>query len=189
MSGAEHPSLLVLDGSLGEPLVARVDLDGSAGRRIRVAAPSDREKGPLPSIDALFSGADERRRIVAVVAGRGPGSYTGVRSVASAALGASRGLGVPLLSVSSPAALYRALGTEVRLPIGAREALLVDAAGVRVVSNGARSAVPTLGECGSAFAAAICDLAWDDVERLMAGEVPPSEPFEIDYPAAPRGVA
>ncbi|MDR3307884.1 MAG: tRNA (adenosine(37)-N6)-threonylcarbamoyltransferase complex transferase subunit TsaD [Coriobacteriales bacterium] len=56
----------------------------------------------MPSVDALFSRNNlDRQRVDAVVCGRGPGSFTGVRIGVATAKGVARGLGVPLYGVST----------------------------------------------------------------------------------------
>lgn len=56
----------------------------------------------VPEIDALCKEAGvDRSEICAVVCGRGPGSFTGVRICLSAAKGLALGLGVPLFGVST----------------------------------------------------------------------------------------
>lgn len=60
----------------------------------------------VPSIQRLLSSADmETRDIGAVIAGRGPGSFTGVRIGVATAKGIAQGLGVPLFGVGTPDAI------------------------------------------------------------------------------------
>lgn len=60
----------------------------------------------LPALDYLMRSARvERRLIRGIVAGAGPGSFTGVRIAAATARGLAQGLGVPLYAYSSLAAL------------------------------------------------------------------------------------
>jgi tRNA threonylcarbamoyladenosine biosynthesis protein TsaB len=60
----------------------------------------------LPALDYLMRTARvERRAIRGIVAGAGPGSFTGVRIAAATARGLAQGLGVPLYAYSSLAAL------------------------------------------------------------------------------------
>jgi bifunctional N6-L-threonylcarbamoyladenine synthase / protein kinase Bud32 len=56
----------------------------------------------VPSITRLLESADiDLRDVDAVVVGRGPGSFTGVRIVVAAAKGIAQGLGVPLYGVGT----------------------------------------------------------------------------------------
>ena len=79
------PWALVLDGALGEVLVARASLRPGEDIEVSLGERTDRMLGVLPSLERLFPTRDDRAAIVVVILGIGPGSYTGVRSAASAA--------------------------------------------------------------------------------------------------------
>ncbi len=60
----------------------------------------------VPSIQRLLSSVDlETRDVGAVIVGRGPGSFTGVRIGVATAKGIAQGLGVPLYGVGTPDAI------------------------------------------------------------------------------------
>ena len=130
MSGAR---LLLIDGSLGELLVACAELVNGRLTDVRCSSVLTQQSGALPAVAELFPGAGGRSEIAGVVVGRGPGSYTGLRSAAGSALGIARACRVPLIGIGSVEALRTASSSPLSLPIGARESLAVDAQGVRIV--------------------------------------------------------
>ncbi len=71
--------------------------------------PREHNRLILPMVDALLRVAGiERDELDAVAFGHGPGSFTGVRIAAAVAQGVSLGLGIPVVSISSLAALAQA---------------------------------------------------------------------------------
>jgi tRNA threonylcarbamoyladenosine biosynthesis protein TsaB len=71
--------------------------------------PREHNRLILPMVDALLNTAGiDRADLTAVAFGRGPGSFTGVRIAAGVAQGVSLGLGIPVVSISSLAALAQA---------------------------------------------------------------------------------
>lgn len=129
------PTLLILDGSFGEGCVAQLLLDGEAAGRFK-SAPELRPHQPLVArAAALLPDTAARSELVAVLVGVGPGSYTGLRAAASLAAGVAAALNIPVMQVPSDRALLLARDASgqtdpVILPLGVREVLLVDAAGV-----------------------------------------------------------
>ena len=95
--------------------IGSVDADGAeAGRIVLKEAPAHLVAGEaraahrasntvlIPMIDELMAGENiEQDDIAAIVCGRGPGSFTGVRICMAAAKGIASGLEVPLFGVST----------------------------------------------------------------------------------------
>ena len=97
-----------------------VAVQGEIAARRFLVEPREHGEQLLPAIAEVLDEADAKPGdIDAVVAGAGPGSFTGVRTGAAVAKALAAGLGAPLYATSSlAAAAYapEALGSEVRLP-------------------------------------------------------------------------
>jgi len=91
-----------------------------------IDAPREANQLLLPTIDALLKERGvAHEQLVAIVVGRGPGSFTGVRIGVATAKGLAQGLGIPLYGVSTTDALAYALAREQETPISL--ALTLDA--------------------------------------------------------------
>jgi tRNA threonylcarbamoyladenosine biosynthesis protein TsaB len=72
----------------------------------------------LPMIEAVLAEAGiSRRQIDGIAVGRGPGAFTGVRLAISVAQGLALGLDIPVVPVSSLAALAQDVPAEIDAPI------------------------------------------------------------------------
>ncbi len=103
-------TVLAIDTSTSACSIA-VSVRGCVHEDHRIV-PREHNRLVLPMIDDLLrTHGVVRRDLDAVAFGRGPGSFTGVRIAASVAQGISFGLGVPVVPISSLAALARAAAT------------------------------------------------------------------------------
>ena len=191
------PKILILDGSFGEGCVALLRLDGEAAGRFE-SAPELRQHQPLVArAAALLPDTAARSELVAVLVGVGPGSYTGLRAAASLAAGVAAALNIPVIQVPSDRALLLARDASgetdsVVLPLGVREVLVVDAAGIRVAE---RSGAPTgadLERIAPQLPAALASAATEAIDLLRADGWRTESGREaseilIRYPAPPRG--
>jgi tRNA threonylcarbamoyladenosine biosynthesis protein TsaB len=101
---AQAPTVLALETSTTACSVA-LTVRGIVYAEHRVE-PRGHNRLLLPMVDALLSAAGVGREALDAVAfGRGPGSFTGVRIAAGVAQGISLGLSIPVVPVSSLAAL------------------------------------------------------------------------------------
>lgn len=110
----EHPAmkLLALDTST-EACSAALFINGRVSVRYRLA-PREHSKLILDMLDQLLAEAELKPAALDGLAyGRGPGSFTGVRIAASTVQGIALGLDLPVVPVSSLAALAQGMRREV----------------------------------------------------------------------------
>lgn len=101
---AQAPTLLALETSTVACSIA-LSNRGVIHEDHRIV-PRQHNRLILPMIDALMrSHGVDKRSLHAIAFGRGPGSFTGVRIAASVAQGISLGIAIPVVPVSSLAAL------------------------------------------------------------------------------------
>jgi tRNA threonylcarbamoyladenosine biosynthesis protein TsaB len=101
---AQAPTMLALETSTAACSVALI-ARGVVHSDHRIV-PREHNRLILPMVDSLLASAGvDRRDLNAVAFGRGPGSFTGVRIAAGIAQGIALGLSIPVVPVSSLAAL------------------------------------------------------------------------------------
>jgi len=93
--------ILALDSSCSQSSIALAE-KGKIIREISLATPRSRGGAIFSALQDLLR---EAPRITRVVAGIGPGSYNGIRTVIAAGWGIARAQGAPLVGVSSLLAL------------------------------------------------------------------------------------
>jgi tRNA threonylcarbamoyl adenosine modification protein YeaZ len=129
--GASGP-ILAIDTATAEAVVALGALDGTLLDADSWLAGHRHGEELLGRIDALLSQHDVSIRSVAAVAvGTGPGAFTGLRVGVAMAKGLATALGIPIVGVSSAAALAAAVADRtgrhaaVLLPAGPSDRTLV----------------------------------------------------------------
>jgi hypothetical protein len=165
---------LILDGSLGYCIVAIVE--EHEGALVCVAEDYRYEQSLLQRISNLAPDQTERAAFTDVVVGNGPGSYSGTRVAASAAVGIAAALAIPLRESSSDRALWQAAQRSFSIALGTRESLEVSESGALVVPRDTASS-PLLQEESRGVAA--CALV-----REAGG---PVAHVTLRYPAPARG--
>ena len=203
--------LLAIDTATSRVVVAAAGLDGTPLGVSSWEAGRTHGAQLLPAIGRLTGEANLRRsRIRGVIVGTGPGAFTGLRVGIATAKALAHELGVPIVGISSGAALLAASGAGehalLLLPAGPNDRLAVRAGSAPVLLPGGmeptvasgdiivaldlagRAPVDALarGEAArSAFAAALVRLG---AARLAAGDADDLARLVPDYVSLPRGV-
>lgn len=165
---------LVIDGSLGFTIVAIVERRGDA--YVCVAENNQFELPLLRRIANLLPDRAQGQELSDVVVGSGPGSYSGIRVAASAAVGIATALTLPLRESPSDRALWSAVQHSFSIALGTRESLEVHEHGSEVVSQEVASPLLERDEISARGACAIVREADPEVPHVT-----------LRYPAPARG--
>ena len=165
---------LVLDGSLGYCIVAIVE--DRNGHPVCVAEDLHYDQPILWRISQLAPDDMDRATLTDVVVGSGPGSYSGVRVAASAAVGIAEALNLPVRACHSDRALWQAVQRPLSIPLGTRESLEVSEDGASIVDREAASPHLSHEETKSVVACALFRSAGSTVKQIT-----------LRYPAPARG--
>jgi hypothetical protein len=165
---------LVLDGALGFSIVAIVE--ERDGQSVCVAEDYLYERPLLQRISGLVPDQAERGALTDVVVGTGPGSYSGIRVAASAAVGIAAALGLPLRESASDRALWQAAQRPFSIALGTRESLEVSELGGLIVARETASPQFSQEESRGVAACALADAAGSAVTQIT-----------LRYPAPARG--
>lgn len=213
--GAGHDGrrawLLAIDTATSQVVVAAAALDGTLLGVSTWAAGRTHGAQLLPAIGRLTGENNLRRsRIAGVIVGTGPGAFTGLRVGIATAKALAHELGVPIVGVSTGAALLAASGAGERavllVPAGPNDRHVVRHAGAPVLLPGgsdpdlapdevlvaldlAERAPAHASERGErarvAFPAALARIG---AARLAAGDVDDLARLVPEYVSLPRGV-
>ena len=165
---------LVLDGSLGFSIVAIVE--ERSDLLVCVAEDYRYDQPLLQRITNLIPNQAARAALTGVVVGNGPGSYSGARVAAAAAIGIAAALALPLRESPSDRALWQATQRPFSIGLGTREALEVSEKGSVIVSRDGASPHLTQEESRGVAACA-----------LVREAGPVASHVTLRYPAPARG--
>jgi tRNA threonylcarbamoyl adenosine modification protein YeaZ len=203
--------LLAIDTATSRVVVAAAALDGTPLGVSSWEAGRTHGAQLLPAIGRLTGEANLRRsRIRGVIVGTGPGAFTGLRVGIATAKALAHEVGVPIVGISSGAALLAASGTGehglLLLPAGPNDRLAVRAGSAPVLLPGGMEPTVASGDilvaldlagrapadalargeaARSGFAAALVRLG---AARLAAGDADDLARLVPDYVSLPRGV-
>jgi tRNA threonylcarbamoyladenosine biosynthesis protein TsaB len=141
-------AILALDTSSSRVVVALGLPDGTPIGETTWVAGHRHGETLLPSLGRILGENNIRRsRLIAIVVGTGPGTFTGLRVGLATAKGLAHGLGIPIVGVASSAALLAAAETQegagepgeraLLLPAGPNERILVQGARAERLTAGA----------------------------------------------------
>ena len=203
--------LLAIDTATSRVVVAAAALDGTPLGVSTWEAGRTHGAQLLPAIGRLTGEANLRRsRIRGVIVGTGPGAFTGLRVGIATAKALAHELGVPIVGISTGAALLAASGTGehglLLLPAGPNDRLAVRAGSAPVLLPGGteprvgpHDVLVALDLAGRAPADALergetarsgfpAALVWLGAARLAAGDTDDLARLVPDYVSLPRGV-
>jgi tRNA threonylcarbamoyl adenosine modification protein YeaZ len=123
----ERTGILAIDTATSRALVALGTADGAIEGHTSWLVGYRHGETLLPTIERFLSEqGQERAGLVGIVAGTGPGAFTGLRVGLATAKGLSHGLGIPLVGIPTAAALLHAAGpgTVLLQPAGPRDRVL-----------------------------------------------------------------
>ncbi len=146
-------AILALDTSSSRVVVALGLPDGTPIGETTWVAGHRHGETLLPSLERILGENNVRRsRLVAIVVGTGPGTFTGLRVGLATAKGLAHGLRIPIVGVASSAALLaaseasedpgEAAGSALLLPAGPNERILVRGTVAERLPAGAEPELP-----------------------------------------------
>lgn len=219
VSDPMRPWILAIDTGTSEIVVAAGNLDGSVIAAHHEPAGFRHGELLLATVERLTSETGLRREALSgIVAGTGPGAFTGLRVGLATAKTLAHALGVPLFGVGTAAALIRAAARPGEaLPLAEREVVLLLPAGPRdrvIVRDGAapriladeaelmtvdssrlvavdldtRAPGPAVARGVAAHGLLAAALIEIGAERLRSGEADDPELLVPDYVTLPRGI-